>query len=275
MSKYWKDFNGLKAKKSYDAQTALSLAVVSYLSYQNKTTVTQVAKGWGFDNAAFISVKKGKDIDTQCLAIGNDTHVIVAFRGSASLQDWFTNFQAVRDPGPLYRTKAHEGFQDALFPAVLGLTNAIESFRDKDQKLWLTGHSLGGALASLYSGMLIENGYPVYGLYHFGSPRPGDANFDKKLNKAIPGPHFRIANVGDIVPHVPPEPFFSHPGRRVILKPKRRETSKSAWTKVRKAIFSRFMNMTGNPLIIKDNHVLDEPESGYLDRLKADLKRSQ
>ncbi len=219
--------------------------------------------------------EESSDIDTQGLVIGNEKHVIVAFRGSASLQDWFTNFQAVRDPGPLKKTKAHEGFQDALFPAVLSLTNALEAYRDNNQRIWLTGHSLGGALASLYSGMLIENGYPVYGLYHFGSPRPGNGAFDKKLNDSIPGPHFRIANVGDIVPHVPPEPFFSHPGRRVILKPRRRETSKSAWTKVRKAIFSRFMNMTGNPLIIKDNHVLDEKESGYLDRLKADLARNK
>ena len=51
------------------------------------------------------------------------------FAAPNKINDWFANFQAVRDPGPLVKTKAHEGFQDALFPAVVGLTHAIDRFR--------------------------------------------------------------------------------------------------------------------------------------------------
>ena len=48
-----------------------------------------------------------------------DNDVVVVFRGSDSKEDWFANFQASQDPGPLGGTRAHEGFQDALFPAVI------------------------------------------------------------------------------------------------------------------------------------------------------------
>jgi triacylglycerol lipase len=37
------------------------------------------------------------------------------------------------------------------------------------------------------------------------------------IDKVI-GPHFRVVNFGDVVPHMLPEPFYSHCGVRGILK---------------------------------------------------------
>ena len=273
MNDYAKYFTRIRARKSYDPETALSLAVACHLAYKTKATVKENVIKWGFPKVAFVNVKKGRDIDTQCFVMANDKDVVVVFRGSDSVNDWFANFQAVREPGPLTKTLAHEGFQDALFPAVIALTNAIDNFRTSKQRVWFTGHSLGGALCSLYAGMLVENSYPVYGIYTFASPRPGDDDFATALTKAIPGPHHRVVNEGDIVPHVPPEPFFSHPGKRMILKKRSQETSKSAWKKLRQKIFSKLMNMTGRPWEIKDNHVLDDKESGYIVRLIDQVAR--
>jgi len=121
--------------------------------------------GHQFDGA--IEIVKKPDIDTQCYVMSNADNIVVVFRGSNSLEDWFANFQAVYDPGPLNNTKAHEGFQDSLFPAVIGITNLLDNVFSKNNKIWITGHSLGGALSSLYAGMLIENKYRVYGIYTF------------------------------------------------------------------------------------------------------------
>lgn len=43
--------------------------------------------------------------------------------------------------------------------------------------LWLTGHSLGGAMATLAAAWLAERKIPFSGAYTFGQPRVGDDNF--------------------------------------------------------------------------------------------------
>ncbi|MBV1881685.1 MAG: hypothetical protein KUG82_08635 [Pseudomonadales bacterium] len=100
-------------------------------------------------------------------------------------------------------------------------------------------------MCSLQAGMLIENGYSVYGIYTFASPRPGDDQFATELNKKVLGSHYRVVNTGDIVPHVPPEPFFSHAGKRMILKSKKRETSNSSWFAERVMALGEFVKRTG------------------------------
>lgn len=275
MTKFAKHFAGVKKKKGYDSEVALSLAVACDLGYKKKTTVERVAKSWGYKDVTFVDVKKGRDIDTQGFIMGNDTDIVCVFRGSDSIEDWFANFQAVLDPGPLNGTLVHEGFQDALFPAVIAVTNAIDEIGVKGRRIWITGHSLGGAMCSLYAGMLIENGYSIYGIYTFASPRPGDDIFANGLNGFMEsGPHYRVVNEGDVVPHVPPEPFFSHPGRRILLKYNERETSKSAWTEMREKMFKVLMDMTGRPWEIADNHRLHTDKAGYIPRLIRDLGRS-
>lgn len=276
MSEFSQYFTGVKPKKSYDPEVALSLAVACDLAYKDKNLMPAIATAWGYEDLTYVDVKKGRDIDTQGFVMGNDSDIVCVFRGSDKIEDWFANFQAVRDPGPLNGTLAHEGFQDALFPAVIALTNAIDTIGVNGRRIWITGHSLGGALCSLYAGMMFENGYPVYGIYTFASPRPGDDIYATSLNTLMaPGPHYRVVNDGDIVPHVPPEPFFSHPGRRILLEYSKRETSKSAWIAMREKMFKVLMNMTGRPWDIADNHRLHSEKVGYIARLIRDVKRQQ
>lgn len=278
MSDYLNDYQGLKAQKAYHPKTALSLAVLCDLAYDKATVVKAAVRDvLPFDNYQFFSVKKAKDIDTQCYVVGNDDDIVVVFRGSDKINDWFSNFQAVRDPGPLTKTKAHEGFQDALFPSVIRVTNAIDTMF-KGQRVWVTGHSLGGALCSLYSAMLFEAGYKVYGIYTFASPRPGDAKLADALDaKMTEGPHHRVVNENDIVPHVPPEPFFSHSGTRMILKDQDDDTSAGGWRSVKRNIFEKLMDWTGissDIWDVKDNHVLTGHE-GYIEQLKRQVQRSE
>lgn len=278
MTKFAKHFTGVKAKKGYDPEVSLSLAVACDLAYKPKNTILKTALKWGYTHVEFVEVRKGRDIDTQGFVMSNATDIICVFRGSEAIEDWFTNFQAVRDPGPLNGTLAHEGFQDALFPAVIAVTNAIDSFEHTSKRIWVTGHSLGGALCSLYAGMMIENGYNIYGVYTFASPRPADDIFAEALNHAMQaGPHYRVVNDGDIVPHVPPEPFFSHPGRRIILEKSRVETSTKEWTKLRQKMFKVLMKMTGKLMSLKDigdNHRLHSKDKGYIARLLRAVNRN-
>lgn len=272
---YFDRFSGVKHKKSYDEATSLSLAVACDLAYKSKTMVSTTVEDWGYTFHGFINVVKKPDIDTQCFVMSDEKNIVVVFRGSESLQDWFANFQTVYDPGPLKNTKAHEGFQDSLFPAVIGITNFIDQASPSGKKIWITGHSLGGALSSLFAGMLLENEYSVYGLYTFASPRPGDGAFEKLLNKKVTGPHYRVVNFGDVVPHVPPEPFYSHPGKRIILKARTKQRTKTSWWKERINALKLFIKNTAQILDVGDNHRLSADDESYIPRLIKDLERNQ
>lgn len=271
---YFDHFKPLRAGKAYSEQNSLSLALACELAYHPKNIVTSICEDWGYSCLSVISKRKGRDIDTQCFIMEDDKNIVVCFRGSDSKFDWLANVQTTQDPGPLNNTKAHEGFQDALYPVVIALTKHLSNL-EKTKHVWVTGHSLGGALCSLYAGMLIENGIEVYGIYTFASPRPGSAKFQEQLNAAIKGPHYRVVNDGDIVPHVPPEPFFSHPGKRVILKNHRKERSKGSWFKQRVNALKSFIRLTGLKLDIADNHRLAADNESYIPKLIQDLKRSK
>ena len=272
---YYKQFPGITAKKTYDKNNALSLAIACFLTYEKEGKVKTTITLWGYRVIDVISVTKAHDIDTQCFIMENQDHIVIAFRGSDSKADWFANFQAAQDPGPFDNTGAHEGFQDALFPAVISITRCLRKVDLTKKKLWVTGHSLGGALCSLYAGMLIENGFEVYGIYTFASPRPGSPKFAEQLNAHIKGPHYRVVNDQDIVPHVPPEPFFSHPGKRVILKYKHKERTKASWFKQRVDALKNFVEMTGQAFDVADNHLLDGDKDSYIPRLIRDAKRKR
>jgi triacylglycerol lipase len=308
---HYKLFKPLRRNDHYDPQNALSLALACQLAYviepdtgsKRKAKVKPKAKAkavasakavsskdaliaapavtdilaeWKQTLVAVVSRKKQPDIDTQCFIMSDEDNIVVVFRGSDSAQDWFANFQASQDPGPLDGTGAHEGFQDSLYPAVIALTEHLYTSPKLAKRIWVTGHSLGAALASLYTGMLFENGIGVYGLYTFASPRPGDPKFASQLNECIQGPHFRVVNSGDVVPHLPPEPFFSHPGKRIILKSRGgRVRTKGSWLDERIAALKHFVRITGERFDVADNHSLANDGDSYIPRLIKDLGRSK
>lgn len=278
MTKHWKEYRGLKASSGYDPATALSLALACQLAYEKKLTdIRSIATGWGFEESRILYLKKtlGRDIDTSCVVLGNDKDVIVAFTGSESANDWLSNFQASYDPGPMKGCNAHEGFQDALYPIVISLTDAVQLLRDKQQRVWLTGHSLGGALCLLYAGMRLENKMDLFGVYTFGSPRPANDDFAKKLKQHVKGPLHRVVNVGDIVPHVPPEPFFSHPGNRRILEKTRVTNTERSWWKERVDALKYFVSQTGLGLKIADPHMLNASDRSYVPKLLKAANKPQ
>jgi len=264
---FYNEFKGLKADKKYNKENALSLALACELAYKSESTIRKHVKEWDYKLEDFVSITKKPDIDTQCYIMSDDNNVVIVFRGSDSKSDWIGNFQSSYDPGPFKNTKAHEGFQDALFPSVIKITETMESACCKDKKLWVTGHSLGGALSSLFAGMLLENDRDVYGIYTFASPRPGNKSFSENLEGNIKGPHFRVVNEGDLVPHVPPEPFFSHSGERVILFDDNTTMSHDVWNSQRVQALGEFVDKAIENIDFFKKHSLTTKDIGYIPRL--------
>jgi pimeloyl-ACP methyl ester carboxylesterase len=75
-------------------------------------------------------------------------------------------------------------------------------------QLFVTGHSLGGALAAVYGAMLHYNAETeitdrLAAIYTFGQPRVGDQNFANYANEKLKGHYNRVVYCNDIVPRVP------------------------------------------------------------------------
>ncbi|KOU48419.1 lipase family protein [Streptomyces sp. WM6378] len=128
--------------------------------------------------------------DTQAYTIASDRMIVTAFRGTepAQIKDWLSDATTPPWPGPVQTGYVHYGFAQALesvFPAV---EKRIAEFRDNDQRVFLTGHSLGGALAMLAGARLHleEPRLRADGIYTFGQPR----TCDRLLAKLPPEPAF-------------------------------------------------------------------------------------
>lgn len=106
--------------------------------------------------------------------------------------------------------RVHSGFLQG-FAAVVPHLDAVLGEGPSDAPVWLTGHSLGGALATLAAAHL---GLPrVQGLYTLGTPRVGDLAFARALPSVN---HYRFVHRDDWVATLPPEVVgYVHAGERV------------------------------------------------------------
>jgi hypothetical protein len=154
----------------------------------------------------------------------------VAFRGSASLRNWITDAEFHRTlltpVAGRSRPKVHQGFRTALNSVLDPLIDALGGCPPPAaprvaRPLYLTGHSLGGALAVLAALELSRLGFPVARVYTFGQPRVGNRDFKALYETPRPdGTHlgdrtFRFVFQEDLVPRIPCLPAIHDPYRHV------------------------------------------------------------
>jgi len=139
------------------------------------------------------------DVDgAQCHAVWDDDVYILAFRGTEpdELSDLLADLNAFPDKG-VSGGWVHNGFQNELEK----VWHEIKTHRKNNSKnsfFFITGHSLGGAMATLAASRfnLIDK---VTCLYTYGSPRVGTRSFVKSCKFL----HYRHKNNNDIVTTVP------------------------------------------------------------------------
>ncbi len=135
--------------------------------------------------------------DTQAFLAKRDSEkiAVLAFRGTEkNWKDIKTDLDArFYHSG---KTKVHNGFLTA-FEVVKPRIKA-ELAKVADYKLYITGHSLGGALALIATHEL--NSDAIAACYTFGSPKVGNSEFGEDIKPPI----YRVVNAADMVTRVPP-----------------------------------------------------------------------
>lgn len=135
----------------------------------------------------------------------NLDHLVIAFRGSDDFFDLAVNLAAAQDDSQEnYEGAVHQGFMQALEGVWIELYSMVKSFHLPSHKIWVTGHSLGGALATLTAKRLAQFMEPVQCIT-FGQPRVGDPTFYRNYKV----PHYRYVNEHDVIPKLPPRGLFS------------------------------------------------------------------
>ena len=198
---------------SYSAINAWWLADAGFLVYGTAEFVEQAFRDSPLPGQGYKLQWLGAADDNRGMILQNDETVVVVFRGTrfqshtlmdvAELvviheDDLWTDSQFLP---AVFRMggSVHQGFRDA-FAEVSDQLDAVVGAKRPDQQLWLTGHSLGGALATLAAAHV--DGASVRGLYTYGCPRVGDASFVSNLPEQS---HYRFVHRDDWVPTVPPE----------------------------------------------------------------------
>lgn len=203
--------------KGYSLQQAYWLGQAAKLAYSEEAEIRATTASWGFDRFRHYCSTHRMPFpieDTQAYTVASDQMIITAFRGTQPLQicDWLSDVTTPPVPGPGGKGLVHVGFNQALRCVYPEIRDTIEEFRDNNQTIWFTGHSLGGALAMLAGATLYfeEPNLLPDGVYTFGQPRTCDRTLAKAHDSAFTSRLYRFVNNNDIVAHAPPEPVFHH-----------------------------------------------------------------
>ncbi len=143
--------------------------------------------------------------------------VFISLRGTQQLYDWLVNLNSSKSR-PYANVDVdiyfHKGFHRAAASCMHEIHSEILRQFGKDNTVYVTGHSLGGALAAILHALwsqghmyyrhlgysLRDESFATHSCYTFGMPRYG--NFHAVEHFANP---FHIYNQSDIVPTVPPK----------------------------------------------------------------------
>lgn len=215
---------------SFAAKSFL-FAELAIMAYYDETLARAQAKKMGFETARKVRNSHGDDIAT--VIIGTND-IIISLKGTEDMADLKTdlNLDLVKDgdlPG-----KVHDGFRIGANT----IWDSIAPIIENSENVWLTGHSMGGAIASILAVRAARGAGPsVRAIFTFGAPRVGNRTYVAGLE----ADHSRWVHHHDLIPRIPTKWMgYSHFGQEHYISggivPKR-----TLWNRI-KRFFSRLLD---------------------------------
>ena len=213
-------FDKFAAASSFAMDDARAMMWMSQLAYETNDPgkVKDILTAWHLDLKGLASNTPvtGLPPHSACFvaAAGRDA-TIIAFSGTDPLKidDWITDFSAAPSPDGL-----HSGFEAAVDFVWSDIMAVIQQRSPTVERLFFTGHSLGGALAIIAAGRAMRDlRTTATAVYTFGGPRTGGLDFFDGYMPGLGNNTFRLVHGDDVVPTVPPAlgNTFLHVGRLI------------------------------------------------------------
>ena len=191
----WKEGN------SFSYEQAWTMSVFAHLAYYREEALKLHLSKMACELKGFYNAKGNHAFIAQ-----HKDNLILSFRGTeVDIRNYYTDINFVLTD--FEGAKVHKGFLSAFNSLWPKLEAQIKSLNYS--KLYITGHSLGAALA-LLSGTQVDAD-----IYTFGAPKTGNETFVEKFNGS---PVYRIVNADDPIPSLPPSLLsFRHAGNYIQL----------------------------------------------------------
>lgn len=172
-----------------------------------------------FKNSEFIH--RNEKTDTQFVFKKVDNNYFISFAGTESFKDIFTDTNIDKMCVAYNNTNSnihvHEGFYKAYLSVRESIHDLIMNHLQDDDRFFISGHSLGGALALLCS-LDIQYNYGAdreIFTVTLGQPRTGNQAFKNSTNRRLKN-YYRFVNGDDVVPKVP-KLGYAHAGELVPI----------------------------------------------------------
>ena len=215
----------------FNLNTALDLAILSLVAYNqrieciNGDTIT-VPEGYKLEEVIYQQIESALDShcknDTKEIPIAfiatKDKNIYLSFRGTATFSDAIADTVIKEEPFTFFNNdsannaKVHMGFntlyksiREPIFDKIRTLSDEMKDGALKYNTLFVTGHSLGAALAVLAVPDLKEDikNLPPVVMYNFAGPSVGNSEFVDIYTSAV-NASWRVANTNDVIPKLPP-----------------------------------------------------------------------
>ncbi|KAJ8904001.1 hypothetical protein NDN08_000531 [Rhodosorus marinus] len=228
---------------SFVMETCVTMFNLSWVPYSYGKAVKRQATPADFGNTKYeiTLYASNAPTDTHGLVYSADDRIVVAFKGTQSGANVRTDLQAAMYPLNRFvegfviedqvhhlrkgwvrkkmQPMIHKGFGFAYTTVRQLIWNEVHRlYEENPRPLFFTGHSLGGALATLCAMDCSKTISPVDGCYAFtyGSPRVGNKQFVEEYNREVPCT-WRLVHAEDPVTKLPPALFFRHVGQSALI----------------------------------------------------------
>lgn len=196
-------FKGLKEiNRLNDINTIKYCSILSSNVYNDKANITE------------------NKYNTNVKIVEKNKNIYICFRGSSNLKDWKTNLDKalITNQYNYDMYSIHKGY----YKRYMAISGKIHDYLKKKEfeELYVCGHSLGGALASICCFELVINNivnHKKISCITFGSPRIGDKNLSNIYNN-YNIKTYRMVLAGDPVPKLPLDGNYIHLTSSYYLK---------------------------------------------------------
>ena len=209
-----------------DAKLLAIISKLSYLRVSDKNpapdTVAILKELRALDKR-FFRVHGFNQDSQQAIIVEHPRFNVVAFRGTDELADWLDNINAFSID------KLFGEFHLGFYLATMSVLPAIESRLQEARRrpLFITGHSLGGAMATIFASYYLDSFKIFLACYTYGSPRVMKRRSADLFDRFLKDKVFRYQNNNDAVTRLPTLFMgFKHVGQHIYINRKKKIQNK-------------------------------------------------